>query len=71
MSGFDTRLWRVRRRGDWIDAVLEPDGDRWRLTFKRKGRVLVASPFDSRDTALDAARTRLREFERAGWLEHW
>jgi hypothetical protein len=67
----DPRLWRVRRRGDWIDAALEPRGDVWRLRFTRKGRLLVETPFATRREALDTARTRLRELERAGWTEHW
>ena len=39
------RLWRVRRRGQWIDATLGQLGEGWRLTFTRKGRVLGALEF--------------------------
>jgi hypothetical protein len=66
-----SRIWRVRRRGQWIDATLDRSGQRWRVTFALKGRVLAAMDFDTRSQATDAARARLREFERAGWTEHW
>ena len=66
-----SRIWRVRRRGQCLDATLDRSGQRWRVTFALKGRVLAAMDFDTRDEATDAARARLREFERAGWTEHW
>jgi len=67
----ERRLWRVRRHGQWIDATLGPLAGGWRLTFTRKGRVLAALEFGTRAEALDAAGERRREFERAGWTEHW
>jgi hypothetical protein len=67
----DGRIWRVRRRGDWIDASLAKRGAMWRLAYTRKGRRLAEWNFDSREQAVDAARAKLREFERAGWTEHW
>ncbi len=67
----DNRIWRVRRRGEWIDASLEAIGAKWRVTFTRKGRQLASWEFGTRESAVDAARARLREFERAGWTEHW
>jgi len=67
----ESRIWRVRRRGDWIDASLAKRGTTWRLAYTRKGRLLAEWDFDSRAQAVDAARTKLREFERAGWTEHW
>ena len=67
----DVRLWRVRRRGRWIDATLDRSGGLWRVTFTLNGRSLPASEFETEEEARDAARARLREFERAGWTEHW
>jgi len=67
----DRRIWRARRRGDWIDASVEPRGERWRLLLTRKARTLGAWEFDSRDQAVLAAGARLRELQRAGWTEHW
>lgn len=66
-----TRLWRVRRRGEWIDATLGQSRDKWRVTFTHKGRLLADWEYDTRSRALEAARARLRELERAGWTEHW
>jgi hypothetical protein len=67
----DTRLWRVRRRGDWIDASLAGRGATWCLQYARKGRPLAEWDFNTREQAVDAARAKLRELERAGWTEHW
>jgi hypothetical protein len=66
-----SRLWRVRRRGQWIDATLERSENGWRVTLTRKGRRLAAFDFDTQQQARDVARERLRELERAGWTEHW
>ena len=67
----DNRLWRVRRRGQLIDATLAKAGDRWRVVFTRNGRQLFESEFDTREQAANAAEVRLRELERAGWTQHW
>ena len=67
----DNRLWRLRRRGDSIDATLDRTRDRWRLTFTRKGRQLAYWEFETRSQAIDVARAQLCELERAGWTEHW
>jgi hypothetical protein len=67
----ESPLWRVRRRGDWIDATLSQSRDKWRLAFTRKGRLLADWEFDTRLLALDAARARLQELERVGWTRHW
>jgi hypothetical protein len=68
---FDNRIWRIRKRGDWIDASLKRGGGGWQLRFSRRGRLIAAWDFDTREDALSAGRLRLREFERAGWTEHW
>lgn len=66
-----TRIWRVRRRGDAIDASIDPAGKMWRLQLTRKGRLLGEWNFDTREKALAAGLARRQEFERAGWTEHW
>jgi len=68
---FDARLWRVRRRGQWIDAVLQPGASGWSLQFTRNGRTMVTLQFPDREDATAEAKARLREFQRAGWTEHW
>jgi hypothetical protein len=70
-ADLDARLWRVRRRGDWIDASLQSMGAVWRLELTRKGRRLASWELETREDAVRAGRMRLREFERAGWIEHW
>lgn len=66
-----TRIWRVRRRGQWIDATLQQSGSAWHLRFTRKGRALAEWEFATREQALNAARERLLELQRAAWTEHW
>ncbi len=67
----DTRIWRVRRSGDLIDASLTQEGDVWHLRLTRKSRVLAEWTFDTREKAIAVSNTRRREFERAGWINHW
>jgi hypothetical protein len=66
-----TRLWRVRRRRDHIDALLGGASGAWDLQFLRNDRRLVTWRFDTRDAARAEADARLRELERAGWTSHW
>jgi hypothetical protein len=68
---FEARLWRVRRRGAWIDALLQPEDAGWSLQFTRNGKEMVTLQFPDRAQAATAAQARLREFQRAGWTEHW
>ena len=66
-----TRLWRVRRRRDHIDALLNDAGDGWDLQFLRNDRRLVVWRYETREAASIEANARLRELERAGWTSHW
>jgi hypothetical protein len=65
------RLWRARRRHDAIDAVLIARPSGCELRYVRNGRVLVAWPFDSPETAVREAESRLDALQRAGWTSHW
>ena len=65
------RLWRVRKRHDHIDALLQETGDGWQLQFGRNDRPLVVWQFDTQDEAQREADRRLRELQRAGWTAHW
>ena len=65
------RLWRVRRRLDRIDAVLEPSAGGWTLQYFRNGRRLLSWPFRAAAPARAAAAVKLRELQRAGWTSHW
>jgi hypothetical protein len=66
-----SRLWRLRRRHDHLDASIEPVGDAWDLTFALNDRALLTTSFSSRDAAVDDAEMRKRELVRAGWNQHW
>lgn len=65
------RLWRVRRRRDHIDALLNAGGAGWDLQFLRNDRRLVVWHYETREAASAEAHARLRELERAGWTSHW
>jgi hypothetical protein len=65
------RLWRARRRHDYIDALVERESSAWTLRFVRNDRVLLTWQYPSRDDARAEARRRLRELQRAGWNVHW
>jgi len=65
------RLWRARRRHAHIDAILERGHQSCVLKFLRNDRLLAALDFPNEPVARTAARARLRELERAGWVEHW
>lgn len=65
------RLWRVRKRHDHIDALLQEAADGWQLQFGRNDRVLVVLRFETLDEAQREADKRLRDLQRAGWTEHW
>jgi hypothetical protein len=66
-----SRVWRVRRRGDAIDASLRQIRAVWQLQLTRKGKVIGEWEFDTRGEAITAATLRRQAFERAGWTHHW
>lgn len=66
-----SRIWRVRRRGDSVDASIHHGSGKWRLQLRRRGRVIGEWDFETREEAIGAGRVRRQEFERAGWTEHW
>jgi hypothetical protein len=65
------RIWRVRRRHDHIDAVLQSLGSTWALEYSRNDRTMVTRRYDTEIDARAEAKTRLEELQRAGWIEHW
>jgi hypothetical protein len=66
-----SRLWRVRKRHDHIDAVLQETDDGWQLQFGRNDRSILVWRFGTQVEAQREAERRLRELQRAGWTEHW
>jgi hypothetical protein len=70
-AGPGERLWRARRRHDYIDALLRDSDAGSVLEFRRNGRSLVTWRFGTRDEASAEAMRRLRDLQRAGWNTHW
>jgi hypothetical protein len=66
-----TRLWRLRRRHNHIDAIVRPWRRQWQLEFVRNGRVLLTRTYVTREKASADAEARLRDLQRAGWNTHW
>lgn len=65
------RLWRARRRHDRIDAVLQRAGSGWVLQFSRNDKPMLSRPYARQADARADAATRLKELQRAGWVDHW
>jgi hypothetical protein len=65
------RLWRARRRHDHIEAELRPDGAAWVLAYARNDRLLLEQRYTREDAARDDAAARLKDLQRAGWVDHW
>ena len=73
MTRSSSRLWRLRKRHQYIDAELVPgDDDRSaELQFLINGVLSYRRAWTSRDEALAEAAAKRRELEREGWAEHW
>ena len=69
--GSSERLWRLRRRHHYIDAILQESVDGCTLEFRLNGKSLVTWRRENRKQASADAMTRLRDLQRAGWNEHW
>ena len=63
-----TRLWRVRKRQQHIDAILR---DEVTLEFVMNGKRITARRWRTRAQAVKAATEKRKELERAGWATHW
>jgi len=70
-SNVGARLWRARRRHDYIDAIVTRHGPGWDLQFVRNDRPLLTRHHPTREAARAEADARLRELQRAGWNVHW
>jgi hypothetical protein len=68
-----SRLWRLRKRHQSIDAELLPGGDErsFEIQFLINGVVSYRRVWPSRDEAMAEAAVRRAELEREGWAEHW
>lgn len=70
-AGQLTHLWRARRRHAHVDAVLAETPEAWTVQYLRNDKPLVTMEFTDERTARHHARTKLRELQLAGWMEHW
>jgi hypothetical protein len=65
------RLWRARRRHNYIDALIQELPDGCVLEFRRNGKSLMTWHLESRAAASAEAMARLGDLQRAGWNDHW
>ena len=66
------RLWRLRKRHQWVDAELRMLADaRVSLHLYYNGTLAYERQWDSQDPALQEAALRRQELEREGWIPHW
>jgi len=65
------RLWRARRRHDRIDVVLRSIGTTWVLEYIRNDRPMFMRRYETEMKARADAAERLKELQRAGWIDHW
>jgi len=67
------RVWRVRKNHTWIDARLLDAAATGviELQFYYDNMLIFARHCPSRDEAVAAADTYLKNLQRAGWNTHW
>jgi hypothetical protein len=68
-----SRLWRLRKRQQSIDAIVrehDDDGD-VTLEYVMNGKRVTARRWPSRAQAEKAATEKRKDLERAGWATHW
>ena len=66
-----SKLWRVRKRQQTIDAIVREGAGDVTLEFVMNGRRITARKWPSLAHAVKAATEKLKELERAGWATHW
>ena len=73
MTRSSSRLWRLRKRHQYIDAELVAGADEpsVELQFLINSELSYRRVWTSRDDALAEAAAKRSELEREGWAEHW
>jgi hypothetical protein len=69
--GMTSRLWRLRKLHQQIDAELQPHDGRVDLRFLYNGALIYTRQWESADVAIAEATEKRTELERAGWAAHW
>ena len=65
------RVWRLRKRHQWVDARIDVDGGDVRLKLLLNGQLTYERRWPTREEAVAEATSRRAELERHGWAEHW
>ena len=67
------RLWRVRKQGASMDALLGAsiEARGFELQYFHDGRLVVATQWPTREAAIADADAKLSDLQRAGWTTHW
>ena len=65
------RLWRARRRHAHIDAHFRQCAGGWEISYSRDDKPLIRQQFETEEAARADVAARLRELQRAGWIDHW
>jgi len=67
----DRRVWRLRKRHQWVDAELRIDADAVDLRLFLNGELTYERRWPTREDALAEATAKRAELEREGWMPHW
>ena len=71
MPGDAKRLWRLRKRHQWVDAEIDVAGRDVCLRLLLNGQLTYERRWPTRDEALAEASGKRAELEQHGWAEHW
>jgi hypothetical protein len=69
-----TRIWRLRKQHQQVDALLREDAGGpagVEIRFLYNGELTYARRWATRDDALSEANAKRAELEREGWTAHW
>jgi hypothetical protein len=67
-----SRLWRLRKRQEYVDAELSDEGNAGaRIQFFYNGELAYQRLWPTLALAVAEADSKRAELERGGWIEHW
>lgn len=68
-----TRIWRLRKLHQQVDALLRDDGESGGVEtrFLYNGELAYLRRWPTRELALADAAEKRAELEREGWTAHW
>jgi hypothetical protein len=73
MPSPSTRVWRLRKLHQYVDAELHDraDSSGVEIQFLYNGARAYSRRWPTRDLALAEAASKRAELEREGWMFHW